>query len=98
MKYRVKLAGAAIEDIRRQLGAEFVEQHGTSVQIEQPIRVVRIIEAVMRVAFDDEALTAAVAQEISAGTEMDGPDAGGLAVDVLTEVRGWILGQLDPLP
>ena len=99
MKYREKLADAAIEDIKRQHGPEFVERHGTSVQIEQPIRLVRIIEAVMRVAFDDEALQAAVAHELAAAMpEAATEEAQNLAIDVLTEVRGWILGQLDPLP
>lgn len=97
MEYRQRLVDAAVEQLRYLTG-EQVDQHGTFVQVESGFKMARVIEAVMRVAFDDnEPLIRELAISITPPGE-DWADYRDQAVDGLVAVRGSILSQLDPLP
>jgi hypothetical protein len=98
MDYRQRLVDAAVAELRNQLGVEAVDQNGTHVQIEGSFKMARVIEAVMRIAFDqNDAIVEEVAKSIAPAGD-DWTASRETAVDALAGVRGSILSQLDPLP
>lgn len=96
--YRQRLVDTAVAELRYQLDADTVAQHGTHVQVDGSFKMARVIEAVMRVAFtENDAIIDEVAKSIAPNREewFDWRDA---ATDAIAAVRGSILAQLDPLP
>jgi hypothetical protein len=98
MEYRERLVDAAVAELRYQLDEHAVAQHGTLVQVDGSLKMARVIEAVMRVAFtDNDAIIDEVAKAIAPDRE-EWSDSREIAIDAITGVCGSILFQLDPLP
>ena len=96
--YRQYLVDAAVEEIRRQLGAESVFQNGTHVQIEGPVKMARVIEAVARaIAHRTDDMVEEVARSIAPRVE-DWEDEEPTAVAAICAMCGFLQSALDPLP
>lgn len=96
--YRQYLVDAAVEEIRRQLGAESVSQSGTHVQVDGPVKMARVIEAIAQaIARRTEDMVEEVARSVAPRVE-DWEDDRPTAVAAICAVCGFLQSELDPLP
>lgn len=98
LEFRQKVVDAAIEEMRRQLGQEFVQVHGTRVDIEGSFKMARVLEAAFAAAFDgNPGLIEEVARSLApVGDEWE--NHVDPATDAVMSVAGYIASRIDPLP
>jgi hypothetical protein len=98
MDYRQYLVDAAVEEIRRQLGGECVSQHGTHVQVDGPIKMARVLEAVVTaISHQPDGMIEEVARSLAPSVQA-WQEEEPYALGAIGAVCGFLQAKLDPLP